>query len=286
MTPLVTHPVTARQLAAFAAQPSHALLLHGPVGSGKSVIADQLAATILDLEPEQLADYPYSLRLDGTIISAAAIEGVRQLEHFLSLRVPKSGMITRIVIITDAQKLSRQAQNALLKTIEEPPLATLLILTAPNQASVLPTISSRLQVIQIKRPSQQALLDYFTDSKNTPTAVEQAYAISGGLPGLMAALLTNADHPLRPATETARNLLQQTIYERLLLVDELAKQKPHVINTLFILQQMAHASLQTTAGAQFNRWQLIMQASYEASEQLNLSAQPKLVLDALMLKLN
>ncbi len=286
MTPLVIHPLTARQIAAFGAQPSHGLLLHGPAGSGKSAVANQLAATILGLGPEQLTDYPYLLQLDGPTISSAAIEGVRQLEHFLSLRVPKTGAITRIVVITDAQALSRQAQNALLKTIEEPPQATLLILTAPSQASVLPTISSRLQAIQLKRPSHQAVVDYFTADKHAAKAIEQSYAISGGLPGLMAALLTNADHPLQPATETARKLLQQTVYERLLLVDELAKQKPHVINTLFILQQMAHARLQTTTGVQFIRWQQIMQASYEAAEQLDNSAQPKLVLDGLMLKLN
>lgn len=286
MTALALHPQTAQLIAAFAARPSHAVLVHGPVGSGKSALASQLAATILGLEVEKLGDYPYLLQLDGAAISSAAVEGVRQLEHFLSLRVLKVGVITRIVIITDAQVLSLQAQNALLKTIEEPPQATLLILTAPSQASLLPTISSRLQAIQVKRPSRQTLSEHFEAAKHGNPTLEQAYAISGGLAGLMSALLTNSDHPLRPATETARQLLQQTIYQRLLLVDDLTKQKTHVVNTLFILQQMAHARLQTTSGAPFRRWQLILKASYEASVQLNNSAQPKLVLDSLMLKLN
>ena len=286
MMPLIVHPQTTQQLQSFTARPGHALLIHGPVGTGKSALAQQLVATILNKSLAQLADYPYLMQLDAPAISAAAIENIRQLEHFLSLRVPATGEITRLVIIHDAQALSIQAQNALLKTLEEPPQATLIIMTAPSPASLLPTIASRLQAVSVVRPSQDELTTYFTADKHSASAVNQAYAISGGLPGLMYTLLNNNDHPLKPATETARTLLQQTVYERLLTVDELAKQKPHAINTLFILQQMAHARLQSTTGSQFKRWQHILESCYEASEQLSNSGQPKLVLDALMLKLN
>lgn len=286
MKPLIVHPQTQQQLLSFATRPGHALLIHGPAGIGKSALAQQLAATILGKPLAHVADYPYLMQLDAPTVSAAAIENIRQLEHFLSLRVPASGVITRLVIIHDAQALSFQAQNALLKTLEEPPQATLLILTALSPASLLPTIASRLQAISVIRPTKDKLTAHFSSVDHSDHAISQAYAISGGLPGLMHALLQNTDHPLLPATVTARALLQQTVYERLLTVDELAKQKPHAINTLFILQQMAHARLQSTTGSQFKRWQNILQACYEASEQLGNSGQPKLVLDSLMLKLN
>lgn len=286
MKPLIIHPQTLQQLQLFAGRPGHAVLIHGPAGTGKSALAQHLAATILGKPLAELADYPYISQIVAPEISSVAIESIRQLEHFLSLRVPVSGTITRLVIIHDAQALSIQAQNALLKTLEEPPQATLLILTAPSPTSLLPTITSRLQIISVVRPSNGELVTYFNNAGHTASAINQAYAISGGLPGLMHALLSDADHPLKPATETARALLQQTVYERLLTVDELAKQKPHVLNTLFILQQMAHARLQSTTGPQFKRWQHILKVCYEASEQLSNSGQPKLVLDSLMLKLN
>ena len=286
MSSLVIHPQTDHQLTAFKAKPSHAVLLHGPAGSGKGSVARSLAADVLTVTTHKLDAYPYLLQLDAPSISSSAIESIRQLEHFLSLKVPSTSSISRIVIITDAQTLSMQAQNALLKTLEEPPEATLLILTATNQASLLATISSRIQAIAIKPPAQALLQACYRSDGHSVKDIDQAYAMSGGLPGLMTALLTNADHPLQSATHTARQLLQQTIYERLLQVEELVKQKTLAINTLFILQQMAHARLQSTTGAQFNRWQQILQASYEASEKLNHNGQPKLVLDALMLKLN
>ena len=284
--PLVLHPLTAQALTSFEKRPSHAVLIHGPTGIGKTAVANHLAAAILGITPDQLATYPYLSLIDAQTVSSDSKAAVNQLQHFLSLRVPKSGTINRVVIITGAQELSLNAQNALLKTLEEPPLATLMILTADSQAGVLPTIVSRVQAISIKRPPAAALTAHFKSNGHADNLIDQAYAMSGGLPGLMEALLTNTDHPLQSATVLARQLLQQTTYQRLLIVDSLTKDKPLIVNTLFIVQQMAHSRLLSTTGNQFNRWQRILEASYVASEQLSRNGQPKLVLDALMLKLH
>ena len=101
----------------------------------------------------------------------------------------------------------------------------------------------------------------------------------------MHALLSQENHPLLQATQTARQLLSQTSYERLLLVDELAKQRALASDTTFILQQMAHVSLQTATGPAAAKWQTVLAASYKASEALANSAQPKLALSNLMLSL-
>ena len=286
MTKLVLHDITRLQIDQFIARPSHALLLHGPTGSGKRAIAESVAQSILQIDDNQFAVYPYRLTINSTDISSEAIETVRKLEKFLSLRVPTTGEVNRIIIITDANELSAQAQNALLKTIEEPPTGTLIILTAPKLAGVLPTISSRLQAIAIKKPGADDLLNHFKSLDRTETDIKQAAAITGGLPGVMTAILSDEAHPLKTATETTRQLLQGSIYERFLLAEVLIKDKSALKSVLFILQQMAHSKLLTSSGDQFRRWQLILKSSYEATEQLNNSAQPKLVIDSLLLKLN
>ncbi len=278
---LILHPVTEQELTGFTQQPAQTLILAGPTGSGKTALANWLAATILDLPEDKLQDYPYHLRL--SMETALGIESVRELEHFLSLKVPRDQTNNRVVIIEGAQSLSLEAQNALLKTLEEPPDGTLIMLTVDSEQSLLPTIRSRAQIISVKKPPKQLLDGHFQTDNFEDSAITQAYAVSGGLPGLMSALLTEAEHPLIQATERARQLLNQTVYERLLQVDEIARQKDLAKDIVFILQQMAHVSLRTATDKKAARWQSILEASYQSGEALAANAQPKLVLTNLML---
>ncbi|HVX56108.1 MAG TPA: AAA family ATPase [Candidatus Saccharimonadales bacterium] len=285
---VLLHSLTQQQLEAFATAPAHALLLLGPRGSGKGTLAVQVAETVLQLSAGQLANHPYALLIapetDG---KAIGIEAVRQLEQFLALKVPgqQTGDYNRAVIIENAQLLTLEAQNALLKLLEEPPDGTLLILSADHAQSLLPTIRSRAQAITVNRLEQQAVEQHFMEQGFDRAAVAQAYAVSGGLPGLMHALLHDDEHPLRLATERARQLLSQTAYERHTMVDELAKQRSLALDVTTILQQMAHLSLQTATGPAAKKWQAVLTAAYRANEALTANAQPKLVLTRLMLSL-
>lgn len=285
MSQPVLHPATARQFQAFVAQPSHAVTLVGPTGSGKHTVATALVEAILDLETGSFASYAYGRTVTPVDAKAIGIEPIRELEHFLSLKVPGVAGFNRAVIIEDAHKLTTEAQNALLKTLEEPPEGTLIVLTASHAQSLLPTIRSRTQTITIKTPNLDSIQDYFVARGHKSQAVAQTYALSGGLMGLMTALLEDADHPLKAATETARQLLGATTYDRLLLVDQLSKQKDLAQNVLFIIGQMAHVSLRSATGPSAKKWQSILESSYAATELLAQSAQPKLVLTNLMLTL-
>jgi hypothetical protein len=101
--------------------------------------------------------------------------------------------------------------------------------------------------------------------------------MSGGLPGLTQALLDGEAHPLKAATEMAKNILVQPMYKRLALVDDLVKQKELCVNTFFILEQMAHISLQSVNDMQAKNWETIYRSSYEALKSLEQNGQPKLV---------
>jgi len=285
MSQLVLHPSTQLQLNAFKQAPSHALILIGPNGVGKMSVAEQLGAELLELRGKNVADHPYSLIIRPDEKNTISIEAVRQLEQVLKLKVPSTKELNRLVIIENSHNLGVEAQNALLKTLEEPPKGTVLILTAAHAQSLLPTILSRGQQITIKRPANSDLVTYFSDQGHSDADIKQTLAMSGGLPGLAHALLTGKDHPLRLAVVKAREILAQSQYERLLQVDELSKQRQTCLDIMFILQQMAHISLQSAGGAAAKRWQTIMASSYDASVALQASAQPKLVLDDFMLKI-
>lgn len=286
-TELVLHPQTAAATTAFLSRPSHALLLAGLKGAGKAAIAKHIAAQLVQCD---LATYPYLkiIRPDGLSIS---IESIRELGQFTKLKLPGAQTsLSRMIIIEQAETLTMEAQNALLKLLEEPPAGTLLMLTTDNEQQLLATIRSRVQRMQVRPPTHESLLDHFRAAGYAQPNIEQAYLISGGLPGLMRAILDNdSDHALVQASAQARSLLSASSFERLAMVDGLSKQKQQTMELLFMLQQMSRAALlRVAAGGQAaaaRRWQRILRAAYDADVALTHNGQAKLVLLNLMLNL-
>jgi DNA polymerase-3 subunit delta' len=278
---LLIHPLTQQQLDLFLAHPGHALLLSGPSGSGKQSLAHSLAAQLMDVTTEKVLEHPYIRQITTGKEKSISVEKVRELEQFLSRKVPGEGR--RVVLIDDAHLLGTEAQNALLKTLEEPPQNTTLILTVAHEQAMLPTILSRVQTLAITRPAGTEVQAYFGQTHDAPM-VARAYAMSGGLPGLMHAILNDSeDHPLVQAATDARSLVQATTFERLAMIDKLIKDKQYCLQVLAVLQQMARISLRGGKGTAV--WQRILTGCHQATGELLKNGQPKLVLTNLMLSL-
>lgn len=81
------------------------------------------------------------------------IAAVRQIRESLVIRITGIGEY-RAIIIKDAHLMTTQAQNAFLKTLEEPPPDTIIILTSPKEDLMLPTIISRCTIISTQVKSQ------------------------------------------------------------------------------------------------------------------------------------
>lgn len=284
MPEIVLHRVTEAQLDSFVAAPSHALLLTGPIGSGKGSVAELVIRRLIPEVPANLDEYPFLLNIQSEDGKAIGIESIRQLDHFLRLKVPSAAKIQRAIIVADAHLMTIEAQNALLKTLEEPPNGTLFVLTATRPEALLPTVGSRVTNITVVRPTVAQLKTHFAQGFD-PAVIKQAVLVSGGLPGLMAALLTSSDHPLKEATERARTLLSQSQFERLSSVDELSKNRPLSISVCYILQQMAAVQIRSAAASSGKRWLHIMEQAAKVQALLEQSAQPKLALTHLMLEL-
>lgn len=285
MAKLVLHPKTQSDIAQSVARPAHALLLVASGGSGKLSLARQMAAQILDISEDRLEKYPYTLTVSPIDGRAISIDTVRELQHFTTLKIPGEKGIRRVVIIESADLMTTEAQNALLKTLEEPPTDTVFILTAASVEALLPTIQSRVRVLQLVTPTTGDLKNHLSETYNSKD-IDKALLVSGGLPGLTVALLESPEaHPLYEATIQARQILQSTIYERLLLVDGMSKQKQLAADIVFILGQMAHMALTQSSGGGVKKWQTILKASYTAAEDLRSNTQTKLVLIHLMLEI-
>ena len=286
---LVLHPRTKEQVMQFVARPGHATLLIGSNGTGKTALAKAMVSAALQLKPGMLDQYPY-FALVTPEKNSISIDSIRQLQRFLQLKTLGDRPLRRAVIVEHAETLTAEAQNAYLKLLEEPPSDTLMILTADNQRALLPTILSRVQAVTVYAPPENELKQHFASLDKAQASIAQAYFLSGGLPGLMYALLDKDDaHPLISGVAQAKSILQKQVFERLAMVEGLSKQKEEARCVMQALQHIAQTCLGQAASkgdqAKLKQWHHILAVATEAEQALGQSANAKLVLSNLMLKI-
>lgn len=121
---------------------NHAYMFEGIEGIGKKKFTGELSRILLNSEnvdssPDYINIYP-----DGSSIKIAQI---RKLQTDIIIKPHKD---YKIYIINDAEKMTIEAQNALLKTLEEPPGYAIMILITSNKEALLDTIKSRCEIIK------------------------------------------------------------------------------------------------------------------------------------------
>lgn len=167
---------------AVAGDMSHAWLLTGPPGSGRSNAAIAFAAA---LQCEQggcgtchschtalLGSHP-DISITRTELLSIGVKGMRELVLRAALR--PAGNRWQVMIIEDADRLTEQAGDALLKALEEPPPRTVWVLCAPGVEDVLPTIRSRTRLVVLATPSVEDVTDFLVERVGVPRE-KAAYA--------------------------------------------------------------------------------------------------------------
>lgn len=201
----------------------HALLLTGPRGIGKATLGFTFAAWLLGehgvpRDPtspiyRQIATgaHPGLLHLTRPFDEKAkkfkqviTADEIRKVGRFLSLRTHDGGY--RVVIVDPADDMNRNAANALLKNLEEPPSKVLFILISHSPGRLLPTIRSRAQVIKVHPLADQAVIDVLGqfDHPLPASADEQAQMLarSAGSPRSALTLTLNGGLEIASATDT------------------------------------------------------------------------------------
>jgi DNA polymerase III subunit delta' len=136
---------------------THAWLITGPPGSGRSTLAHAFAAELVGVgsDPHRSAQVVSGAHPDVSILATdrvtITIDEVRALVSFSYFSPSLSPY--RVVIIEDADRMTERTSNVLLKALEEPPPQTVWILCAPSPADVLPTIRSRMRSVTLQVPS-------------------------------------------------------------------------------------------------------------------------------------
>ncbi|HVD39908.1 MAG TPA: hypothetical protein VNC16_02740 [Solirubrobacterales bacterium] len=163
--------------AALAAEPSHAYLFHGPRGSGKRAAARSFAAEILAAAAADPEDARRRALLDPSphpdlvwLAPAGAqhmVEEVRERVIRASAYRPFEGG-KRVFVIEAAEAMRDESQNALLKTLEEPPGFVHLILLSSDGEGLLETVASRCQTIEFAPLPAEVLEREIADGTKVP----------------------------------------------------------------------------------------------------------------------
>ena len=181
----------------------HAILVAGPAGLNKREFAEAFATAMLcdNAHGDQLAcgncrackliaagSHPdrvkveIELRDDGKPRTELTVDQIRRLSERLALTPQFGGL--QIATIDPADLMNQSASNALLKTLEEPTPATVIMLVTDQPSRLSATIRSRCQRMDIKLPASAEAANWLKEQGINDKNAETALQASGGNPGL------------------------------------------------------------------------------------------------------
>ena len=135
---------------------SHAYLFVGPRGCGKTSVARIMAHEVNGFKYEIEDDYVDIIEIDGA--SNRGIDNIRELREKVMI-APTSGKY-KVYIIDEVHMLTKEAFNALLKTLEEPPKHVIFIMATTDAYKVPVTITSRAQVYTFKLAAADVMMGF------------------------------------------------------------------------------------------------------------------------------
>ncbi len=214
---------------------AHAYIIEGPRGCGKHTLAINLAAALncenrsssslpcarcnncTRIFKKNFVDIHYLSKKDGK--STIGVEEIRTMREDIYLSPTESRF--KIYIIEEAQALTPQAQNALLKIFEEPPNGVIIFLLCDNMQPILSTIKSRAQLIRMQRLTDATVRDALLSDpafslieKSAPGAFISAVQLSQGSIGRAKEFLSEDQRSLvatsRETTQALLSLLVPT----------------------------------------------------------------------------
>ncbi|HAT73886.1 MAG: polymerase III, delta prime subunit protein [Candidatus Moranbacteria bacterium GW2011_GWF2_36_839] len=272
---------------------SHAYIFSGPAHLGKFSLALEFAKKITGgmddkkINPDIIIISPEIEEKDGKIKKKdIKIEKIRELERELSLSAYFGKH--KVVIIDEADRLSRASQNALLKTLEEPPQKAVMILIVENINNIIATVKSRCVIKKFNLVKDEEISAIILE-KNT---VEDLKFWSFNRPGLAINLQKEKDELERrkKSQDNLGKIISTDLSESFLFFENLSKDSSQIIDELnFWVVLLRKNILEDFSFFQLDRKKslaliLNIEKSLEIISQTN--SNPRLVLENLALEIH
>ena len=210
---------------------NHAYMFEGIDGIGKKTLTKELAKILLDMENvENSPDY-INIFPDGNSIK---ISQIRKLQTDIIVRPHKD---YKIYIINYAEKMTIEAQNALLKTLEDPPEYAIIILITNNKESLLDTIKSRCEIIKFLPIGTRDLENYLVKNGLDDSRAKLLSIFSRGSISKALDLAKSSDFNIMrdDIQDYIQTIFDKKIVDILEIPSHMEKYKKEVISLLDIL---------------------------------------------------
>ena len=294
MKPLL-HARTAAAVDAISPQSTASYIFYGAKSSGKRLAAQYLAARLncagdgddgcAICRQVQAGNYPDFITVAPLDKPSISIEQIRRLLSTLSLAPYRAGG-TRLVVIDAAETLTTEAQNALLKNLEEPPTGTRYVLISQSLEALIPTVRSRLAAVYFA-PVASGPITTWLEQRHGLRPVDAGILaqLAGGVVGEAVILATNPELAARwrRLDETATQLFSANRFGRLQAVRRLADDKLPAADLLRVLHRRAVVAIKDGQAVDTGHRQLAAVAS--ARRLLGAGVMARVVLDRLTLEL-
>ena len=214
-------------------QLGHAYLFIGQEMIGKRTFALELAhfllrgsaSKYLEAEPLSNTDILFVNSANSESGQTISIEEARKIKNFVSLSPYAAGPY-KFIIVDDAHLMTAEAQNALLKVLEEPNPSSIFILVSANSESLLPTIVSRCQEIKFQPHPRELAESILANAKLSKTNRDFLADFANGRIGLIKKIIEEKSFDeVKDSVEEVMHLIKSDINERLTIAQKLTDEK-------------------------------------------------------------
>ncbi len=271
---MLISPITERWITGYIAKPKVALLVDCPRDLEAGM---QIANTIYEALIPEKNNPPIIISLKDK--KSIGIEDIREFKQSLSLRANKKDGISRFVIIEDASKLTVEAQNSLLKIIEELPKNTLIVLIVSDNNTIIQTIKSRCFTLPVLPIRESQALQYANEKGVDEVTAKKMYNLSEGRSSDYITLLNNENSGDLEEIELAKKFLSSSVVERQNIIETVTGKDHDSLYFLNALKITAKAGMYHSKSNKIaNNWKNILKAIVQTEEQLKQNVATKLAL--------
>ena len=228
---------------------SHAYILNGERGSGKKLLANLFAMSLQCQDRDENGEacgkcqsckqalhgnQPDIVRVSHEKPTTISVDDIRQQVNNDIVIKPYSSKY-KVYIVDEAEKMNQQAQNALLKTIEEPPAYAVILLLTSNADSLLPTISSRCVTLNLRPVKESDVKEYLMEHMHLPdyqAQIDAAFAQGNIGKAKQIAESTEFAEMAERAFRLLRKSNELELYELVEMIKELTAEKQNIYDYL------------------------------------------------------